>query len=92
MRGPAPADPPFNTAIRIGLLSGLRLRKHRNKCAAFQTFMKGHVSFGGCKDRVVTTKANTLARPPLGAALTHDDVARNDDFSTELLHAKATTG
>src|ERR1043165_7311675 len=38
---------------------------------------------------MVLAQADVVARVPLGAALTHDDVAREDSFPTELLHAEA---
>ncbi len=53
--------------------------------------MEGHLAVGGCKDRVVTTKANALAWPELCAALTHDDVARDCGLTTEQLDAKTAT-
>jgi len=49
-----------------------------------------HLAFDSCKDGVILAHANALARPHLGAALTHDDVPRKNGFATELLHAKAT--
>src|SRR5689334_18275264 len=38
---------------------------------------------------MVLAQADVVARVPLGAALAHDDVAREDGFPTELLHAEA---
>src|SRR4051812_26444617 len=38
-------------------------------------------------DRVVRTQANVVARVPLGAALTNDDVAGYDALTAVLLHA-----
>jgi hypothetical protein len=43
----------------------------------------------GGEDRVILAHAHALARPPLGAALTHDDVARDHGLAAEFLHAKA---
>ena len=39
---------------------------------------------------VIHAHANAFTGEPSGAALTHDDVARNGDLATEQLHAKTT--
>lgn len=54
-----------------------------------ETLTKLHIAFYSGEYGVVTTQAYTLTRVPLCAALTDDDIARNDSFATELLHAKA---
>lgn len=82
----------FSNLAGFGLLSGLRHWENRNKGAAFQAFVELHLAFAGCEDGVVFTNAHVGARPHLGTALTHDDVARNDDFATVFLYTKATTG
>ena len=40
-------------------------------------------------DGVVLAEVNIQAGVPLGATLTNDDVAGDDDFATELFHAEA---
>ena len=49
------------------------------------------MTFDNCEDRVILTKADTGTGVPFGAALTQDDVARDDGFATELFHAQTTT-
>ena len=41
------------------------------------------------ENRVITAKANSFTRMPLGSALTDDDVSSNHCLSTKLLHAAA---
>jgi hypothetical protein len=40
-------------------------------------------------DRVIFAHVDVNAWVPLGATLADDDVARNDNFATELLYAEA---
>src|SRR6056297_3252996 len=87
-----PPIPPVIHVVRVGLLCSLRARKNRNERSALETPVKGDVAVGHGEDRVILAHADTLARPPLGAALAHDDVARDDGFATELLHAEAAAG
>src|SRR4029079_12313801 len=47
------------------------------------------LAVGECKKRMVLAQADIVARVPLGAALTHDDVAGEDSLSAALLHAEA---
>ena len=77
---------------RFGLLGGLRHRENRNKGPAFKAFVELHIAFDGCKDRVIRAHADAVARPHLGAALTKDDVARNDNFAAILLDAQTASG
>ena len=51
-----------------------------------------HPAGGLGEQGVVRADADIGAGMPLGAALAHDDVARNDGFRTELLHAEALAG
>src|SRR6056297_2759148 len=70
------------------LLGGLRGRKYRNEGAPLEALGKGHAALGGGEDRVILADADALARPPLGAALSHDDVARHHALTAEFLDAK----
>src|SRR3954465_8396199 len=47
------------------------------------------LAVGKCKEGMVLAQADVRPRVPLGAALAHDDVASEDVFPTELLHAEA---
>src|SRR6185295_2466786 len=47
------------------------------------------LAVGKRKEGMVLAQADVVARVPLGAALAHDDVAGEDIFPTELLHAEA---
>src|SRR6056297_685457 len=81
---------PLNFPFRdTALLCGLGHWYHGDEGAALEALGKCHPAFFGRKDRVILADADALARPPLGAALTHDDVAGDDGFAAELLHAKA---
>ena len=53
--------------------------------------MKFDRATGGREQRVVVPNPDLRARMKFGAALAYDDVAGNDDFATELLHAKSPT-
>src|SRR3546814_19917436 len=46
--------------------------------------------FRAREQRVILADADIAARIEFGAALAHDDVARNGDFAAELLHAETT--
>src|SRR3546814_5969238 len=46
-------------------------------------------AFGGGEDSVVAAHADIGAGMELGAALAHQDVAGDDGFAAELLHAEA---
>src|SRR5881275_1485909 len=50
---------------------------------------KRDLAVGKCKKRMVFAQADIVARVPLRAALTHDDVAGANSLATELLHAEA---
>src|SRR5690349_12506010 len=47
------------------------------------------LAVGEREQGLVLAQADVVARVPLGAALAHDDVAGEDGFPTELLHAEA---
>src|SRR3982751_3573940 len=47
------------------------------------------LAVGKRKQGMVLAQADIVARVPLGAALTHDDVAGANGFAAELLHAEA---
>lgn len=86
------ADPRiFSNLTGYGLFSGLRARQNRNKCTVFKAFVELDIAIHHGKDRVILTHAHTCARPELGTALTHDDIAGDDGFATVFFHAKATT-
>ena len=78
--------------MSVGLLGGLRYRENRNEGATLEALVEGHGALGGCEDRVILAHADALARPPLGAALTHDDVSGNRMLAAEELDAKPTSG
>jgi hypothetical protein len=93
--GPAMCRSPFWYScafIGFGLLSGLRRWQDRNKGAAFEAFVEGNCAIDSRKDGVSFAHAYALARPKLGAALTHDDVTRNGGLTTVKFHAEAATG
>src|SRR5215210_6051923 len=50
---------------------------------------KRDLSVGKRKQGVILAQADVVARVPLGAALTHDDVAGANGLAAELLHAEA---
>ena len=72
------------------LLSRLRHREDRDERAAFEALVERHLAFGDCEDRVVFAHANALTRPPLRAALAHDDVAWDGRLAAKEFHAKTT--
>ena len=90
--GPVLTPTPQNIDLSDRLFCCHRLWEDRNKGTALETFVEGHAAIDSCKDRVVLAHANAFTRPPLGAALAHDDVARDHFLTAEFLHAKATTG
>tara|TARA_R110001583_G_scaffold169768_1_gene322620 strand:- start:17018 stop:17302 length:285 start_codon:yes stop_codon:yes gene_type:complete len=88
-KGTGCADPlDFFKSVSDGLFSGLRHWKNRYKSAFFQAFVKGHFAISGRKDGVIFAKTHAFARPKFGAALTHDDVARNGLLATVKFDAE----
>ena len=49
-------------------------------------------SFALGKNCVVLADTDTLSRVPFGAALAHDNIARDNAFTTILFYAKTATG
>jgi len=70
------------------LLCSLRRRENRNKGATFEALVELHSAFDLGKNRVIAAHAYVFTGPPLGAALTHEDVARDHGFAAVFLHAK----
>ena len=81
----------FSNLTGFGLLCGLRHWQDRNEGAVFESLVELHGAIGGCKDGVIFAHAYAFARPELGAALTHDDVACDGCLATIEFHAKAAT-
>src|SRR5690606_13103037 len=67
-------------------------RLHRNEGAPAGGAPELDIAGGGGEERVVAAHADIAARMKLGAALAHDDVAGDDGFATELLHAQPLAG
>src|SRR5690606_10246579 len=57
--------------------------------SALQSLAERNGAFGQGEQRVVAAHADVLARPPGGAALTHDDVAGYGRLAAEQLDAQA---
>ena len=79
-----PAFPPALSVIlfRTGDYSAASAAgENRNECAAFEAFVKFHIAFRRCKDRVVFTHADVFTWPPFRAALADNDVAWDDNFA-----------
>src|SRR5271166_2915291 len=81
--------PPRTTQAGGALLGGHRQRSDRHVHASLGLAGELHVPIDQRKDRVVPAKADMLARLPLGAALTQDDVAGNHALAARLLDAEA---
>jgi hypothetical protein len=60
--------------------------------AAKATFVESHAATRRSEQCVILAQAHIHARINAGAALTDDDVARNDGFAAKLLNAKTTAG
>src|SRR5271166_3464600 len=81
--------PPDQTVTGRGaLFGGGRQRAHGDLHAVVGAALERHVAVDERKDRVVAAEADIGAGLHLGAALAHDDVAGNDGFAAELLHAE----
>src|SRR5690242_4546687 len=65
---------------------------YRAEFAAELALVESHAALDEREEGVILADADIGAGVEFGAALTHEDVARNGDFATELLHAKTTTG
>lgn len=51
--------------------------------------VEANLTFYERVNRVITANSDVLAAVPLGTALANDDVARNHEFTAELLYAEA---
>ena len=76
-------------ARATALFSCVRYRHDRYVLTVVALLAELDFTFNLGKKRVVFAHADVRARIPFGAALTDDDVTRNDVFATELFHAKA---
>ena len=76
----------------VRLFGSLCHHIYRYIFAAKFAVVEHHAAFGKRKQGVVLANTHIAARIDLGAALTHDNVATDDGFAAEFLHAKATTG
>src|SRR4051812_18752716 len=87
-KGKAAAFPSLPPVARGALLRG---RGHRLDVdvGAAQCRFEGNVALDQGEDRVVAAEAYILAGPPLGAALTNDDVARDHGLAAVLLDPQA---
>src|SRR5690554_854184 len=72
-----------------GLFGG-QCRVDRNKHLRVRAGAERHIAVDQGVDGVILAQTNAGAGVPLGAALTDDDVAGNDNFATELLDAETT--
>src|SRR4051812_10212889 len=88
-RGPAMHRPPNRRQMGSMLLSGEWQRLHGDMHLALGLAGEFHLAVDQGEDRVVTAEADIGAGIPLGAALTHQDVAGNDGLAAELLDAEA---
>src|SRR5207244_3372222 len=79
------------TVRQSPLFSRLRLRDRidRHIDAALGRGVETHLAGGQGENGVVAAQAHVLAGMPLGAALTHNNVARDNVLAAELLDAKA---
>ena len=79
----------FATGSLLGSLGGWQ---HVHEHAAAGLLLEGDLAFDKGEQRVVLAHADILAGMNLGATLAHDDVAGENRFAAELLHAKTATG
>ena len=68
---------------------GLLGRKDRHVTTATGLGGEFHRALNQGEQGMVAAQADVVARMPLGAALTHDDVAGQDVLAAELLYAEA---
>ena len=67
----------------------LRHRDNGYEGAAFSFRAVFDPTFDECKERMIFADADVIAGVPLGAALAHDNVARETALAAEKLHAQA---
>src|SRR3546814_16801418 len=63
---------------------------YRAELSAELALVEGHAAFDEREQRVILADAVIAARIEFGAALAHDEVARNGVCTAELLHAATT--
>ena len=78
----------FYSGISGCLFSGLQ-GNNRDNLAVFLGSAKLDLAMDGCKNRVILADADAGSGVPGGAPLTDDDVAGDDTFAAEALHAKS---
>src|SRR3712207_9081197 len=84
---------PYTTLFRSSLFRRVRrLHVQADELAAEFPVAKRDTAVGKRKEGMVLADADVGARVPAGTALTNDDVAGDDGFAAELLHAEATAG
>ncbi len=76
-------------AVHPVLFSRYLHRDNRYARTATLAGAERYMAFGYCKNRMVTAHADIFAWMPLGAALAHNDVTRDDMFATEFLYAQS---
>lgn len=74
------------------LFSGYRHYIYRTVGSAKFAAVEGYASFGECKQCMILADADIAARVEFRTALTHENIARNGNFATELLDAETTAG
>src|SRR5436305_448352 len=74
------------------LFGSLRNHVHRAELAAKLAFLERHAAVDEREKGMVLAHAHVHARIEFGAALTHEDVARDCELTAELLHAETTAG
>ena len=75
--------------MTLRLFCGGCLHIHRHVSAALLAFVEANLAVGEREQRVVAAKTDIAARIIFGAALAHENVARDHCFATEFLDAKA---
>ncbi len=69
----------------------IRIGNHGYERATLEALAELDVTVAKREKRMVLAHADILARPELGAALAHDDVAAGDLLAAEKLHAETLT-
>jgi hypothetical protein len=91
-KGPALcADPLVNLTLWFGLFRSFGDWQNRDKGSSLETLVEVHSAIDGRKDRVILAHADALARPELGAALTHNDVSGVCGFAPIEFDAQTAT-
>src|SRR6187551_1543261 len=80
---------PSGQPDRLPVLFGRgRHNVYRAELATKLAFLEGNAAVDEREQGMILAHADIGARIEFRAALTHQDVARNDDFAAELLHAE----